>query len=100
MSFSPPPSSPLDQLGEFFALLSDWDHLKLLCSLYQAPKTAAAIATELNLPPAQVTQILSKLVQASVIVRNISDLEIQYEIRDPAVQDLCRLVLDSLAREA
>ena len=100
MSSSSPPSLPLDQLGEFFTLLSDWDHLRLLCSLYQSPKTAAAITTDLNLTPAQTTQILSKLVEAAVVARNISDSEIQYEIRDPAVQDLCSVVLDSLGREA
>jgi DNA-binding transcriptional ArsR family regulator len=84
--------SALDQVADYFKLLSEVSRLQVLCALKDGPRCVSDIAEVTGLGQANVSTKLRLLSQAGVLGRQPQGSNVYYKIVDPLIFDLCDLV--------
>lgn len=89
----PPSPQLLDELSQFFRLLSEPARLQLLCQLkHQGPMDVATLIESTGFSQSHISRQLGQL-QRSGLVRSVREgTRLTYELADPLVHDLCNLV--------
>ncbi len=86
----------LSYLADFFKVLSEVSRLQIICCLKSGAKNVTQIMEETNLGQANVSKHLKLLAQAGVVSRTQVGVSVYYEIINPFIFDVCRLVCNSL----
>jgi DNA-binding transcriptional ArsR family regulator len=87
----------LDELSQFFRLLSEPARLQLLCQLkHQGPMDVASLIAATGFSQSHISRQLAQL-QRSGLVRSVREgTRLSYELADQLVDELCNLVQDHL----
>src|SRR5215472_10604678 len=95
------PDPLLHEAARRFALLGDANRLRILSALHaEGELTTGALAERTGLEVPNVSQHLSRLMAAGLVVRRRQGQHALYVITDPSVGDLCDLVCASLRERA
>jgi DNA-binding transcriptional ArsR family regulator len=86
----------LNQVAEYFKVLSEVSRLQVLCCLKPGSKNVTQIIAETGLGQANVSKHLKILTQAGIVKRTPEGVSVIYEIADPILFQLCDLVCDRL----
>jgi DNA-binding transcriptional ArsR family regulator len=90
----------IEEAARLFATLSEPSRLRLLKTLMSGPRTVGELVEATGLKQGNVSKQLSALTQAKFLNRERDGNFARYSIRDPLVQDLCRLVCAKIERDA
>lgn len=90
----------LDRISDRFKALADPMRLRILHVLEEGERCVGAVATEVGGSQANVSKHLAMLRAAGLVRARRSGMNVYYAIDDPVVFRICRLVCDSLARQA
>ncbi|TAE58910.1 MAG: transcriptional regulator [Nostocales cyanobacterium] len=88
--------SALNQVADYFKVLSEVSRLQVLCCLKNGAKNVTQIIAETGLGQANVSKHLKILTQAGIVKRTPEGVSVIYEIADPVLFQLCDLVCDRL----
>lgn len=86
----------LDQVADYFKVLSEVSRLQVLCCLKTGPKSVREIIAATGLGQANVSKHLKVLHQAGLIKRTAEGVSVIYEIADVICFQLCELVCERL----
>jgi transcriptional regulator, ArsR family len=86
----------LNQVAEYFKVLSEVSRLQVLCSLKDGAKNVTQIMAETGLGQANVSKHLKILTQAGMVKRRPQGVQVYYEISDPTILPMCELVCQGL----
>ncbi|NET01379.1 MAG: helix-turn-helix transcriptional regulator [Sphaerospermopsis sp. SIO1G2] len=86
----------LNQVAEYFKVLSEVSRLQVLSCLSTGSKNVTQIITETGLGQANVSKHLKILTQAGIVKRTPEGVSVIYEIVDPTLFQLCDLVCGRL----
>lgn len=89
----------LSYLADFFKVLSEVSRLQIICSLKAGAKNVTQIMEETSLGQANVSKHLKLLAQAGVVSRTQVGVSVYYEITNPFIFEVCRLVCHSLVSQ-
>ena len=90
---SPPTPELLDELSQFFRLLSEPARLRLLCQLeHQGPMDVAALIEATGFSQSHISRQLGQLQRAGLVACERDGTRLIYAVADPLVEDLCNLV--------
>jgi len=93
--------SLLEEVARRFALLADPNRLRILHVLVEHDgQSVAELAGTLDMARPNVSQHLSRLLEAGIVGRRRDGRAVRYSVTDPAVSALCDLVCSSLRDEA
>ncbi len=87
----------LEQVADYFKVLSETSRLQLLCCLKSGSKNVSEIMSATELGQANVSKHLKILTQAGIVSRKPLGVSVYYEIADPMIFNLCELVCDRLS---
>ena len=87
----------LDEAAEYFAVLSGPARLRIMHAVCDGEKTVSEIMTITGLSQTNASQHLALMYRAGVLRRRKSGAQVLYEIADPKVVELCRLVCTMVA---
>ncbi len=87
----------LEQVADYFKVLSETSRLQVLCCLKSGSKNVTEIMTATELGQANVSKHLKILTQAGIVLRKPVGVSVYYEIADPIIFDLCEIVCDRLS---
>lgn len=90
------PTTALNQVAEYFKVLSELSRLQVLCVLKSGPMNVSEIITATGLGQANVSKHLKVLNQAGIIQRQPQGVSVYYSVVDPLIFDLCELVCQRL----
>lgn len=90
------PITALNQVAEYFKVLSELSRLQVLCVLKSGPLNVSEIMTATGLGQANVSKHLKVLHQAGIIQRQPQGVSVYYSVVDPLIFDLCELVCQRL----
>ena len=94
---SPPTPELLDELSQFFRLLSEPARLQLLCQLeHQGPMDVAALIEATGFSQSHISRQLGQLQRAGLVRNQREWVRLTYAVADPLVPQLCNLVQTSL----
>ena len=94
---SPPTPELLDELSQFFRLLSEPARLQLLCQLeHQGPLDVAALIEATGFSQSHISRQLGQLQRAGLVRNQREGVRLTYAVADPLVPQLCNLVQTSL----
>jgi DNA-binding transcriptional ArsR family regulator len=96
MPFSAPTPQLLDELSQFFRLLSEPARLQLLCELKQGPRDVASLIERTGFSQSHISRQLSQLQRAGLISCERDGVRLIYRTEDGLVDDLCDLVQNRL----
>lgn len=88
----------LEQVAEYFQLLSEPTRLCLLNSLRQGELTVGELADAAESTPANVSKHLSMLAKAGFVGRRTQGTSAYYSVSDPDIYTLCDLVCGHIAK--
>lgn len=91
------PPSALAPVADYFKVLSELSRLQVLCSLKSGSKNVTEIIEETGLGQANISKHLKILAQAGIVSRTPQGVSVYYEIAEPFIFDLCKLVGDRLS---
>ena len=94
MTFNP---AALNQVADYFKVLSELSRLQVLCSLKSGSKNVTEIMEETGLGQANVSKHLKILAQSGIVSRTPQGVSVYYEIVELFIFDLCELVSDRLS---
>lgn len=86
----------LNQVADYFKVLSEVSRLQVLCSLKDKAKNVTEIMTETGLGQANVSKHLKILTQAGMVQRQPQGVQVYYHISDPTILPMCELVCQGL----
>ncbi len=89
--------SALNQVADYFKVLSELSRLQVLCSLKSGAKNVTEIMKETELGQANVSKHLKILAQSGIVSRTPQGVSVYYEIVEPFIFDICELVSDRLS---
>ncbi|WP_055074781.1 helix-turn-helix transcriptional regulator [Pseudanabaena sp. 'Roaring Creek'] len=87
----------LEQVADYFKVLSETSRLRVLCSLKYGTKNVMEIMSDTGLGQANVSQHLRILTRAGIVSRRPEGVSVYYEIVDPVIFKLCEIVCDRLS---
>jgi DNA-binding transcriptional ArsR family regulator len=87
----------LEQVANYFKVLSETTRLQVLCCLKSGSKNVTEIISATELGQANVSKHLKILTQAGIVSRKPLGVSVYYEIADPMIFNLCELVCDRLS---
>lgn len=86
----------LEEIGQFFRLLSEPARLQLLCQLKQGPQDVAGLIEATGFSQSHISRQLSQLQRAGLVSCERDGVRLVYYADDPLVQELCALVQSRL----
>lgn len=92
MALAAPSPQLLDELAQFFRLLSEPARLQLLCELKQGPCDVAALIERTGFSQSHISRQLSQLQRAGLVSCQRDGVRLIYRAEDALVDDLCELV--------
>lgn len=92
-----PTPQVLSPVADYFKVLSQVSRLQVLCCLKTGTKNVTEIIEATGLGQANVSKHLKLLVQAGMVTRHPEGINVYYQISDPMIFELCKLVCDRLA---
>lgn len=93
------PDAVLDLMAEKFRMLADATRLSILRALMAGEKSVGTICAETAQSQANVSKHLKLLAQAGMVARRKEGLQVFYRIDDPLIEQLCKLVCGTIARD-
>ncbi|MDA0267758.1 MAG: metalloregulator ArsR/SmtB family transcription factor [Cyanobacteria bacterium] len=87
----------LGLMASFFKVLSEASRLQIVCVLQTGSKNVTEIIEATGLGQANVSKHLKMLTQAGIVSRQPQGVSVYYQIANPFVFDLCKLVCDALS---
>lgn len=93
----PLPPEVLQQVAEYFSILSEPMRLKLLNLLRNGEKCVQELVDATSTSQANVSKHLKVMLQAGILSRRTEGTSAYYRVEDPLIFDLCNLVCDRLA---
>jgi DNA-binding transcriptional ArsR family regulator len=94
-SFVPGPQL-LEELSQFFRLLSEPARLQLLCELKQGPCDVATLIESTGFSQSHISRQLGQLQRAGLVRCERDGVRLIYRADDTLVDDLCELVQNRL----
>ncbi len=99
-SFSPQTSSVvLASVADYFKVLSEVSRLQILSCLQLGAMNGKEIAEATGLGQANLSKHLKALTQAGIISRQPQGVSVYYQITDPVIYDLCKVVCDRISQQ-
>lgn len=92
------PPEALDYVAQYFRALSEPTRLRILNVLGAGEMSVGEIAERVNSSIANVSRHLSQMAECGLVVREQQGNSALYSVSDPAVDELCELVCNSIAR--
>ena len=92
MSAAPPSQQLLEELSQFFRLLSEPARLQLLCELKQGARDVASLIDATGFSQSHISRQLSQLQRAGLVSCRRDGVRLVYQADDGLVDDLCDLV--------
>lgn len=96
MSSQVPGPQLLEELSQFFRLLSEPARLQLLCELKQRPSDVASLIATTGFSQSHISRQLGQLQRAGLISCERDGVRLIYKADDRLVDDLCTLVQNRL----
>ncbi|MEB3352948.1 MAG: metalloregulator ArsR/SmtB family transcription factor [Cyanobacteriota bacterium] len=93
---SMPSPELLEELAQFFRLLSEPARLQLLCQLKQGSMDVAALIEATGFSQSHISRQLGQLQRAGLVRCQREGVRLIYTADDPLVHDLCSLVQNQL----
>ncbi len=93
----PLPQEVLQQVAEYFSILSEPMRLKLLNLLRDEEKCVQELVEATSTSQANVSKHLKVMLQAGILSRRTEGTSAYYRVEDPLIFELCNLVCDRLA---
>ncbi|MBH8554758.1 helix-turn-helix transcriptional regulator [Nostocaceae cyanobacterium CENA357] len=84
-------------VADYFKVLSEISRLQVLCCLKSGSKNVTEIMEATGLGQANVSKHLKILAQAGIVKRQPQGVSVYYEIVDPLIFEICKLVCDRLS---
>lgn len=92
MALAAPSPQLLEELSQFFRLLSEPARLQLLCELKQEPLDVATLIARTGFSQSHISRQLGQLQRAGLISCEREGVRLIYRADDQVVEDLCDLV--------
>lgn len=96
MALQAPSPQLLEELSNFFRLLSEPARLQLLCELRQGPRDVASLIASTGFSQSHISRQLGQLQRAGLISADRDGVRLLYQVNDRLVDDLCDLVQNRL----
>ena len=96
-SAQPVPEEVVQQVAEYFSILSEPMRLKILNLLRDGEKCVQELVEATATSQANVSKHLKVMLQAGILSRRTEGTSAYYRVEDPLIFDLCNLVCDRLA---
>lgn len=93
-------STQLERVANLFRAFSESSRLAIVQELKSGERSVSEIVDALPTSQANVSKQLKLLHDAGVVSRRKQGTQVLYQIADPMVFELCRLVCDKLNRDA
>ncbi len=95
----PIPDVFLDRMAEKFRMLADTTRLAILRTLMEGEKSVGQVVEETGRGQANVSKHLKMLTEAGMLSRRKDGLQVFYRLDDPLVEELCRVVCQTILEE-
>lgn len=98
-----PPSIPdefLELMAEKFRMLADPTRLAILRTLMDGERNVTQVVDETCRNQANVSKHLKLLAEAGLVARRKEGLQVFYRVDDPLVEQLCKLVCETIVQDA
>ena len=98
-----PPSIPdefLDRMAEKFRMLADPTRLAILRTLMDGERNVTQVVDETCRNQANVSKHLKLLAEAGLVARRKEGLQVFYRVEDPLVEQLCKMVCETIVQDA
>lgn len=96
-SAQPVPQEVVQQVAEYFSILSEPMRLKILNLLRDGEKCVQELVEATETSQANVSKHLKVMLQAGILSRRSEGTSAFYRVEDPLIFELCNLVCDRLA---
>ena len=96
-SSQPVPPEVVQQVAEYFSILSEPMRLRILNLLRDGEKCVQELVEATETSQANVSKHLKLMLQAGILTRRSEGTSAYYRIEDKLIFDLCNLVCDRLA---
>ncbi|MEB3234354.1 MAG: metalloregulator ArsR/SmtB family transcription factor [Cyanobacteriota bacterium] len=96
MGLAAPSPQLLEELSQFFRLLSEPARLQLLCELRQGPRDVASLIEATGFSQSHISRQLGQLQRSGLISCERDGVRLIYRADDRLVEDLCDLVQNRL----
>jgi DNA-binding transcriptional ArsR family regulator len=93
------PDEFLDTMAEKFRLLGDSTRLAILRALMEREKNVGQVVQATGRGQANVSKHLKLLFEAGLVARRKEGLQVFYWVADPVVEQLCRLVCETILED-
>ncbi len=94
------PDEFLDLMAEKFRMLADPTRLAILRTLMGGERNVSQVIDETGRNQANVSKHLKALAEAGLVARRKEGLQVFYQLADPLVERLCKLVCETIVEEA
>ncbi|MDJ1171353.1 metalloregulator ArsR/SmtB family transcription factor [Roseofilum sp. BLCC_M91] len=91
------PQEVVDQVAEYFSVLSEPMRLKLLNLLREREQCVQELVEATQTSQANVSKHLKLMLQAGILQRRAEGTSAYYSVKDELIFELCNLVCDRLA---
>ncbi|MEQ9486454.1 ArsR/SmtB family transcription factor [Coleofasciculus sp. F4-SAH-05] len=91
------PQEVVQQVSEYFSILSEPMRLRLLNLLREGEKCVQELVEATETSQANVSKHLKVMLQAGILSRRTEGTSAYYKVEDELIFDLCNLVCDRLA---
>jgi DNA-binding transcriptional ArsR family regulator len=89
----------LDAVAQLFGVLAEPRRLQLLQALHDGPLTVNELVAACHMKQANVSKHLAVLHAHRLVKREREGISVRYEIADPMIFSLCKLVCGKMARD-
>ncbi|MBD1938022.1 MULTISPECIES: ArsR/SmtB family transcription factor [unclassified Microcoleus] len=96
-SAQPVPQEVVQQVAEYFSILSEPMRLKILNLLRDGEKCVQELVEATETSQANVSKHLKVMLQAGILCRRTEGTSAYYRVEDQLIFELCNLVCDRLA---
>lgn len=93
------PDEFLDLMAEKFRMLSDPTRLAILRALMEEERNVTQVVELTERNQANVSKHLKMLADAGLVARRKQGLQVFYQLDDPLVEQLCKLVCETIVQE-
>jgi DNA-binding transcriptional ArsR family regulator len=93
------PDELLDLMAEKFRMLADSTRLAILRALMAGEKSVTQVVEETGRGQANISKHLKMLAEAGLVARRKEGLQVFYRLDDPLVEQLCRLVCETILQD-
>lgn len=93
------PDEFLEQMASIFRVLGDSTRLAILRALMAGEKRVGQVVEETGQGQANVSKHLRVLAESGLVARRKEGLQAYYRISNPMVEQLCRLVCETMVKD-